>query len=162
MKRMRDIRQKILKELDQKPGDTFSVSAIARAIDSNNKATNAALGKLLKAGLIPRPQKGVYSSKGPSPQATAAPKPAAPKVIAKEAKAAEPAPKPAELTSASTVRLSIVTIDVLVEGEQPQIDASGFLGQVRENKAVLDARVSKITEADQTKLKMRFSFPDEE
>jgi hypothetical protein len=161
MKRMMDIREKILKELDQKPRDTFSVSAIARAIGSNNNSTNAALGKLFKAGLVDRPQKGVYSSKGRFPQTTAALKPAqAKKTVA--VRTAKPTPEPAKGTSAPTSPLSIITIDLLVEGEQSKIDASGFVGKVRENRSVLDARVSKITAADQTKLKIRFSFPDED
>jgi hypothetical protein len=161
MKRMRDIREKILKELDQKPGDTFSVSAIARAVGSNNNATNAALGKLFKAGLVARPQKGVYSSKAGSPQTTAAPEPAqAKKAVA--VKTAEPAPAPAPPAPAPTSTLSVITIELLVEGEQSQIDASGFLGKMLDNKSVLDARVSKIAAADQKKLKIRFSFSDKE
>ncbi len=160
--KMMDIREKILKELDNKPGDTFSVSAIARAIGSNNKGTNAALGKLFKAGLIARLQKGVYSSKARSPKPTAVPEPLRPRKTATTAKAAKPVPEPAELTPAPTSPLSIITLDLLVEGEQSKIDASGFLGKVLENRSVLDARVSKITAADQTKLKIRFSFPDDE
>jgi DNA-binding Lrp family transcriptional regulator len=68
MKKMMDIGKKILAELDQKPGDTFSLSAIARALGATPKATGAALGRLFKAGLVTRPQKGVYTSKGRSPQ----------------------------------------------------------------------------------------------
>ena len=161
MKRMRDIREKILQELDRKPGDMFSVSAIARAIGSNNKSTNAALGKLFQAGLVARPQKGVYSSKGRSSQPLAAPNPA-PARKTMRAKAAEPTPAPAEATFAPTSPLSIITIELLVEGEKSTIDAGVFLAKVRENKAILDARVNKIAAADQRKLKIRFSFPGDE
>ena len=161
MTRMRDIREKILKELDQKPGDTFSVSAIARAIGSNNNSTNAALGKLLKAGLVARPQKGVYTSKGRPTQKTAAPEPAqAAKPVA--VKTAEPTPAPPEPTAGPTVSLSVVTIDLLVEGEPSKIDASGLLEKVRGSKGVLDARVSKVAGADQSKLQVRFAFADQE
>jgi hypothetical protein len=153
--RMMDIREKILAELDRKPGDTFSASAIARAIGATPKSTTATLGRLFKAGLVARLQKGVYSSKGRPPETTPAPKPAKPRKSQKPAKATEPVPAP-------VTPLSVITIDLLVEGEQSKIDASGFLGKVRENRSVLDARVRKITAADQTKLKIRFSFPDED
>ena len=159
MKRTMDIGKKILGEIDQKPGDTFSVSAIARAVGATPKAAAAALGRLFKAGLVTRPQKGVYTRKGRSPQITAAPEPEQAKktVVAKTAK---PTPKIAQPAPAPTAPLSIITIDLLVEGEQSKIDASGFLGKLLDDKAVLDARVRKITAADQSKLKIRFSFPD--
>ncbi len=47
---MRDIREKIIAILEQKPGDTFSISQIARAIGASNKSTNAALGRLHAKG----------------------------------------------------------------------------------------------------------------
>ncbi len=161
MKRMRNIREKILGVLREKPGDTFSVSAIARAVESNNKATNAALGKLLKAGLVARPQKGVYSSKDLSPKTTAPPPPAEPKKNVTAAKGAEPAPKLTKTTEVPASSLSIFTIELLVEGEQSKIVAEDFLGKLSENRAVLDARVKRITAADPTKLKMRYTFADE-
>jgi hypothetical protein len=153
MAKMMDIRKKITATLDQKPGDTFSISAIARAIGATPKATSAALGKLYNKGLVARPQKGLYSSKGSPPKTTAASEPAKPRKIAKAPKTVDSAPSPA-------TRLSLITIDLLVEGEQSTIDAGGFLGKLLENKAVLDARVRKIAEADQSKLQVRFLIAD--
>jgi hypothetical protein len=160
MPRMKDIREKILKELDEKPGERFSVSAIAQAVGSNNGATNSALVKLFKAGLVARPQKGVYTGKGRPPEKTEAPKPAQAKKLA-AAKSPKPTPAPVESTPAPEASFSVITIDLLVEGEPSKIDSSGLLGKVRENQAVLDARVSKVTEADQRKLQVRISFADE-
>ena len=136
MKKMMDIRERILKELDQRPGDMFSVSAIAQAVGSNNNATNSALGKLFNAGLVARPRKGVYSSKGRPSEKTAASEPAQaqkpvvanlltlclgklPKPVA--TKTPKPTPGPANPTSAPTVSLSVVTIDLLVEGEPSRL-----------------------------------------
>jgi hypothetical protein len=154
MKRMKDIREKILNELDQKPGDTFSVSAIARAIGSNNMATNSALGRLFKKGLVARPQKGVYTSKGLPPQTVASPEPVqAQSTVA--VKKTEPcaAPRP--------VSLSVITIDLLVEGAPSKMDCSGLLEKVLGSTGALDARVSKVAEADHSKLKVRFAFAAE-
>lgn len=176
MKKMMDIREKILKELDQRPEDMFSVSALAQAVGSNNNATSAALSKLFKAGLVERPQKGVYSSKGRPPEITAdseptqAQKPAetkpadpipgqAPKPVA--VKTPKPTPVSAKPTSSPMVSLSVVTIDLLVEGDPSKIDVSGLLEKVRGSRDVIDARVKKVAEADQSKLRVRFAFADE-
>jgi hypothetical protein len=153
MAKMMDIRKKITATLDQKTGDTFSISAIARAIGATPKATSAALGKLYNKGLVARPQKGLYSSKGSPPKTTAVSEPAKPRKIAKAQKIADTTPVPVR-------PLSVITIDLLVEGEQSKTDVSVFLGRLRENKAILDARVRKITEADQSKLQVRFAIAD--
>ncbi len=140
MKKMMDIRDKIVATLEQKPGDTFSVSQIARAIGSNNKATGAALSKLFKKGLVARPQKGLYSSKA---------RPAATKAAAEPSKRVEPLPA-----------LSVVTIDLLIEEEKSKIDVRGLLQLILKEKAILDAKMRKIVDADRTKLKIRLSFQD--
>jgi DNA-binding transcriptional ArsR family regulator len=169
--RMMDVREKILTTLDRKPGDTFSVSQIARAIGSTAKATNATLSRLFKAGLIARPQKGVYASNGESarkvvaaePQTKKTAKPVNPVKPAKPAKAvkSQKIAKTATPAPAAEARLSVVTIDVLVEAEQSTVDVGRILGIIRQEKAVLDARVRKITEADQSKLQIRFALADE-
>jgi DNA-binding transcriptional ArsR family regulator len=151
--RMMDIREKILTTLDRKPGDTFSVSQIARAIGSTPKATNATLSRLFKAGLIARPQKGVYSGAVRSSAKAAAPEPVKPRKVAKRAKTAEPAAAP-------ITPLSVMTIDLLIEGEQSKINVDRILEKIREERAVLDTRVRKVTEADQSKLQIRFTLAD--
>lgn len=150
---MMDIRERILRELDQKPGDTFSVSAIARAIGSTPKATVATLSRLFKKGLVARSQKGVYSSKSRPQETTAAAKPAKPRKIEKAPKAAEPVHAP-------VMELSVITIDLLVEGEPSKVDAGGLLGKILEGKPVLDAKVRKIHRVDRTKLQVRVEFAD--
>jgi hypothetical protein len=156
--RMMDVRDRILRVLNEKPGDTFSVPAIARAIGANQKATAAALGRLFKKGEVARPEKGVYATKEMPKEKKAAPEPEKPKnrVAAKAAKPSPAAAKPASEASP----LSVISIDLLVEGERSEIDASVFLGKLLENRAILDARINKITPADQSKLKIRFSFKD--
>jgi len=149
MKRMRDIRERIMATLDQRPGDTFSISAVAGAIGSNNKSTTAALSKLLKIGLITRPQKGLYSTKG---RPTAAIVSSQPAKVRKSAKSAETVPAEA---------LSIVTIDVLVEGDKTKINAAELVRKLQEDMTVLDAKVKGVHEADRKKLKIRLSLPDE-
>jgi hypothetical protein len=158
--RMMDIREKILTTLDKKPDDTFSVSQIARVIGSTSKATNATLSRLFKAGLISRPQKGVYC--GISRSATKA-TPSEPEKPRNTAKAVKPvkAAKIAKSVPQPTTSLSVITIDVLVEGEQSKIDIAGLVDMIREEKAVLDTRVRKIAEADQSKLQIRFTLADE-
>jgi DNA-binding transcriptional ArsR family regulator len=151
--RMMDIREKILTTLDRKPGDTFSVSQIARAIGSTPKATNATLSRLFKAGLIARPQKGVYSGTVRSSAKAAASEPVKPRKVAKRAKIAEP-------VAAPITPLSVMTIDLLIEGEQSKIDVDRILEKIREERAVLDTRVRKVTEADQSKLQIRFTLAD--
>jgi hypothetical protein len=159
--RMMDIRDRILKELNEKPGDTFSVPAIARAVGANQKATAAALGRLFKKGMVARPQKGVYSSKSAPEEKKAAPQPARAKrsVAPKAAKPAPAAAKP-KLAPAAASPLSVISIELLVEGEQSEIDVSALLGKLLESRAVLDARLGKIAAADQSKLKIKFSFQD--
>ncbi|MBI5250335.1 MAG: Rrf2 family transcriptional regulator [Desulfomonile tiedjei] len=138
--KMMDIRERIMAALNQKPGDSFSISQIARTIGSNSKATSAALGKLLKNGLVDRPQKGFYSIRPPVAPA---------KVAAAPPKRVETIPT-----------LSLVTIDLLVEGEKAGIDVHAILQRILEDETILDAKVRKIAEADRTKLKIRLSLPD--
>ena len=124
----------------------------ACAVGSTSNATAKALGKLFKAGLVARPQKGLYSSTGRPAQKTTPPKPAP---------AAKPmAPKPAETAPVLGPSLSVMTMDLLVEGEAPKIDTSGLLEKVRGIRDVLDARVSKVAKADQSKLQVRFACTD--
>jgi hypothetical protein len=143
--------RRILATLQEEPGGTFYISAIADAIGASTKSTSAALGKLLNAGLIARPQKGLYSSKGKTAAASAPPKPKKTKQIAT---AAQP-------TVAADEAFSIVTIDLLMEGEESKIDTAGILGKIRQDKNVLDARVRKIMEADRNKLQIRLALPNE-
>jgi hypothetical protein len=150
MAKMMDIRNRIVATLEAKPGHTFSISQIARSIGSNDKSTSAALGKLLNDGRIDRPQKGLYSSKVKPEPATAPPAPKKPRKV----------PSPAKPTPAADETLSIVTIDLLMEGEESKIDVEGILVKIRRGENILDARVRKVTEADRTKLQIRFELPD--
>lgn len=136
-----DIRKKILETLDQAPGKKFSIGEIALSVGSNSKGTSAALGKLLKSGLVDRPEKGLYSSKA-RVAAKAAP-PAAPKAV-------EPIPE-----------LSVITIELLVEAAKSKISAGELLGKILEDKTILDAKVRKIAEANPKNLKIRLSLADE-
>jgi hypothetical protein len=110
-----------------------------------------ALNKLLKSDLVERRQKGLYAGKR-RPEEAPAPAPEKPRRIAKTT---EPKLVP-------SVALSVVTVELLVEGERSQIDVGRVLGKIREDKAILDARVRKVAEADQSKLSVRFAFANEE
>jgi hypothetical protein len=152
MSRMMDVRDKIVAMLNQDPGKRFSVTEIAHSIGSSPKATTAALGRLFKKDLIARPEKGLYSSKGSRPPTH---KQAKPRKIAE-------IPKTAKSGPLATPVLSVVSIDLLVQGEKSRLDLIGFLGKIRENKEVIDTKVRKVTEADQSKLQKRFILADED
>ena len=47
-----------------------------------------------------------------------------------------------------------------MEGEESKIDVEGLLVKIRRGETILDARVRKVTEADRTKLQIRFELPD--
>jgi hypothetical protein len=140
--KMMDVRDRIVKLLDQNAGKRFSVGEIAQKIGSNAKATTAALGRLFKLGRIDRPQKGAYTSK---------PQRSAPKV-AKIAKVQQ--------KSATEPTMSIVSIELLVEGPESHVDVSQLRRLVLEQPSVLDFKVRKIVSADRTKLKVRFALPE--
>jgi hypothetical protein len=76
-----------------------------------------------------------------------------PRKVAKRARTAEPAAAP-------ITPLSVMTIDLLIEGEQSKIDVDRILEKIRADKAVLDTRVRKVTGADQSKLQIRFTLTD--
>lgn len=147
-----DVGKKVLNALAANPGE-MSISQISAIIGSSKKATNAALGRLFKKGLVDRPQKGIYSHKR---QKTVEPAPKAETV-----RPAEPVKTP-EIVPAPVVSLSVITIELLVEGEEAEVDASAILGKISLDRAVLDARVTNITPADQKKLRVRFSFQEED
>jgi hypothetical protein len=140
--KMMDVRDRIVKLLDQDAGKRFSVGEIAQKIGSNAKATTAALGRLFKKGLIDRPQKGAYTSK---------PQRRAPKVAKIEK---------VQLKSAAEPTMSIVSIELLVEGPESQVDVSQLRRLALEQRSVLDFKVRKIASADRTKLKVRFALPE--
>ncbi len=146
---MRDIRKRIIGTLEQGPGRKFSIDEIAKAIGSNSKATTAALVRLHKLGLIDRPEKGLYSLKGKTAQKTTSHAPT---------KASSAPSKTAP--TLSTPALSIITIDLLVEGKESEVDAGKFVRKIKENEAILDARARRIAEADRKKLTIKFSLPD--
>jgi len=139
--KMMNVRTKITDLLKGRPGKNFSISEIADAIGSNNKATTAALGKLLKSGDIERPAKGRYAVKAGRP---------APAAKEKVVKPQEPL----------VYGLSIVTVDLLVEGEQPEIDAGLILRKILENPTIHDAKVKSVAPADPTKLKIKMTLQD--
>jgi len=148
MTRMRDIRKRIIGTLGQSPGKKYSIDEIAKAIGSNAKATTAALVRLHKLELIDRPEKGLYSLK---------------KESAEKAAPSQPTKSAAVPTveAMATADLSVITVDLLVEGKESEIDSGKFAQRIKENKAILDARVRKVTDADRKKLTIRFSLPDE-
>lgn len=140
--KMMDVRDRIVKLLDQSAGKRFSVGEIAQKIGSNAKATTAALGRLFKQGRVDRPQKGVYTSK--TQRGAQAP-----------AKMEEITPKLAPGPS-----MSIVSIDLLVEGEASKVDVNQLRRSVLEDPTVLDFKVRKTVSADRSKLKVRFVLPE--
>jgi hypothetical protein len=136
--KMMNIRKKIREVLEEKPDHKFSISEIADAIGSTSKATTAALGKLLKNSEITRPAKGLYAAnKGPTP------------VRKQKAKPTEP-----------SQGMSIITVDLLVEGEKPKIDTVLLLHKIMQVASIHDAKVKNVISADQTKLKIRVTLPD--
>ncbi len=140
--KMMDVRDRIVKILDQSAGKRFSVGEIAQKIGSNAKATTAALGRLFKQGRVDRPQKGVYTSKTlRGAQAQAKIEAVSPKL------AAGPA-------------MSIVSIDLLVEGDASTVDVSQLRRRALEDPTVLDFKVRKTVSADRSKLKVRFALPE--
>jgi hypothetical protein len=145
--RMMDIRDRIVKLLDQNPSKRFSVGEIAHKIGSNAKSTTAALGRLVNQGRVHRPQKGVYVSKTQRVAEKA--------VNEKPAKVekSEPQPGPA---------LSIVSIDFLVEADQANVDVRQILQCASDDPKVLDCKIRKIAPADQARLKVRFALREEE
>jgi predicted transcriptional regulator len=142
--KMMDVRDRIVKLLDQGAGKRFSVGEIAQEIGSNAKATTAALGRLYKEGRVDRPQKGVYVSKTQrGSQKTAKTEKASAK------RAAGPS-------------MSIVSIDLLVTGEASKVDVSGLRKFALEDPTVLDFKVRKTLNAERSKLKVSFALPETE
>jgi len=145
-----DVRAKILAILNASPKKNFSISEIAAAIASTSKATAAALQKLYKSDAVNRPEKGLYSSKKMSPEQAIRSSTRAPR-SAKRAVAA----KPVESHSP----LSIVTVDLLVEGDLKD-DIEKLLWELQQDKTILHGRIRTVSEADPTKLKIRVSLPE--
>lgn len=145
--KMMDVRDRIVKLLDQNPTKKFSVGEIAQKIGSNAKATTAALGRLVKQGRIGRPQKGVYISN-------------ARKEIEKPI-SAKPA-KVEKVPPATGPALSIVSVDFLVEAEKANVDVRQILQCATQDPKILDSKVRKIVPADQTRLQVRFGLREEE
>lgn len=56
--------------------------------------------------------------------------------------------------------MSIVTIDVLVDGGSSNADRFSLVRKLLEEKAVLDAKIKNVRTADPAKLVMRLSLPD--
>jgi hypothetical protein len=142
--KMMDVRDRIVKLLDQNAGKRFSVGEIAQKIGSNAKATTAALGRLYNQGRVDRPQKGAYTSKTQHGVQT-------------QAKIEKVQPK-----AAAGPAMSVVSIDLLVEGETTQVDVSRIRKCALEDPNVLDFKVRKTVSADRSKLKVRFAFPEGE
>ncbi|HMK37367.1 MAG TPA: hypothetical protein VK463_19995 [Desulfomonilaceae bacterium] len=139
--KMMDIRARIVRLLDQAPEKRFSVKEIAQKIGSNPKATTAALGRLVKDSRISRAQKGAYLSKATS-------------VSEKPARISKTPEKKVDA-------MSIVSIDLLVEAEAPQVDVSQLREFAAQESKILDFKVRKIVPADRGKLKVRFTLPED-
>jgi hypothetical protein len=140
--KMMDVRDRIVKILEQSAGKRFSVGEISQKIGSNAKATTAALGRLFKQGRVDRPQKGLYTSKTRSGAKA-------------QTKIEQVSPKPAHGPA-----MSIVSIDLLVESEASRLDVSQLCRRVLEDPIVLDFKVRKTVSADRSKLKVRFALPE--
>ncbi|AFM25750.1 hypothetical protein [Desulfomonile tiedjei] len=164
--RMMDVRDKIIRILDENPGKRFSVAEIAKEIGSNSKRTTAALGRLHKGGRVERPEKGYYMSKK---EAAISPKPVPQKPAAAPAVKATRAPRAARAAKAAPVEkavakpsMAIVTVDLLVEGSKSEVNIEKLRQCVSGEPSVLDFKVRGIVDADPKKLKVRVSLPDNE
>lgn len=160
--RMMDVRDKIIRILDENPGKRFSVAEIAKEIGSNSKRTTAALGRLHKGGRVERPEKGYYmSKKGTATPPKPAPQKAQPVAKATPATKAAPTPKAAPAAKAAAKpSMAIVTVDLLVDGSKSEVNIEQLRQCVSGAPSVLDFKVRGVVDADPKKLKVRVSLLD--